>query len=712
MNIAAITKLLITVAISAIAILFLTNLWGLSALESAANTNASNQTLVENISFYQTLTWIFSLVLLTALVGVSVMFYRQVVNPIKTLKQAITRRDKKLDLTQTVDIALQGEIGDIIQSYNQLLTAVCKSLQDVESTIIELTEMTEAVDISARNIVRNSKLQTDASVNMSSTIEQVVSGIVAVSDQSQTAKDNTTESLQAAETGTKDIMNTVRGIKMISESVEQASKCIKALRDDSDSISNMAVVIHQIADQTNLLALNAAIEAARAGEQGRGFAVVAEEVRGLAQRTAASTQEITKLVVRMQEGAKEAVESMETTENEVSKGVENAEKAGTSIERINQSSEAVAHTVEEIYESMREQERASGDISERVEQIAQISEQNSSSSAATAQSIGVITEHSHQLLNILKNFKYNSGVEKLKLRVADQLAESHPAVKALHYMAKLLKERTDGRILLSVNSGGSLGNDSEVFEQLLAGRVDMMRSNPAVLNDRIPETLLLAMPFLFRSTEHMHKAVDGIPGQAILEACVNANLVGLAYYDSGARSVYANKPIHALSDMAGLKLRVMPSDLWSAVANAMGAEPVKMGMNELISAQKMGLIDAAENNIPTFDGFKQHDVFKYFSHTEHAMVPELLVFSKKRWDTLTPDDQALIRQAAKDSVPEMRRLWQEAEEQAKQRAIKAGVTFVDNVNKASFQQAMTPVYNKLITTPELKALLKDIQTIK
>jgi len=437
--------------------------------------------------------------------------------------------------------------------------------------------------------------------------------------------------------------------------------------------------------------------------------VVADEVRSLASRTAQSTQEISKLVANMQDSAHDAVKSMEVTEEEVEKGVESAKKAGSSIDHINEGSITAAQTVDKIFDSIQEQEQASSEISKRVEQIASMSEQNSSASAASAKSMGSLSTAGREISETLSKYVFQSGATRIKLRVADMHGADHPAVRALSYMSELLNKRTDGRITLKVCSGGELGNDGEVFEQLLSGSIDMMRSNPALLNKDVPESVLLALPFLFRSIDHMYKAMDGSPGEKILSACQKVNLIGLAFYDSGARSIYSNKPVRSIADARGMKLRVMPSDMWVAVAHAMGAEPIKMGMNELISAQKMGLIDAAENNIPTFDGYKQHEVFKYFSHTEHAMVPEVIVFSKKRWDTLAPEDQKLIAEAAKESVPRMRNYWADSEKVAQKSSLEQGVNFVTDVDKESFINAMTPVYEKLIVTPEQKQLLKMIQ---
>jgi TRAP-type C4-dicarboxylate transport system substrate-binding protein len=155
----------------------------------------------------------------------------------------------------------------------------------------------------------------------------------------------------------------------------------------------------------------------------------------------------------------------------------------------------------------------------------------------------------------------------------------------------------------------------------------------------------------------------------------------------------------------------MPSDMWVAVARAMGAEGIKIGMNELITAKKTGLIDAAENNIPTFYTYKQFEVFNYYSHTEHAMVPEIIAFSKNRWDSMSQDDQTLLAQAATDSVSKMRDYWSESEKSALQNCLAKGVTFVTDVDKDSFRRAMTPLYDSLVTTQEQKQILKLIQSL-
>ena len=653
------------------------------------------------------------LVAMVAVSGVGYWGWRAILRPLRQMHAGLLRAADALDFTEEEAVPVgNDEVGLALLAYQRLIGRLRESFLRIQHTASDLIDVTEEVDVASRKIARNSQLQSDASSNMTASMEEIAVGISLVTEQAQEASSHTEASRDVAAGCTQDIRDTVNGIQMVAERVSEAATRIKTLSEDCDSISVMANVIREIAEQTNLLALNAAIEAARAGEQGRGFAVVADEVRKLAERTAHSTREIGSLLERMQGSARFAVSSMDATEVAVNQGVASAQRAGNSIEQIQSGSVAAAGAVSEISGAIREQQVASSEIAQKIEHIAQIGEQNSVAAAASAQAIGNITQAGREIAKVLSHFRLEAGAGRVVLRVADIHGDDHPAVRALHAMSELLRQRTSGRITLKVYSGGALGTESEVSAQVRAGQIDMMRANASSLNKDCPATLVPTLPFLFRSIDHLHRAMDGKPGEQILASCAAAGLIGLCFYDSGARSIYASKPVRSLKDVRGMRLRVMQSDLWVAVANAMGAQATPMPMDEIIAGQKMGLIDAAENNIPTFDSYKQHEVFKYFSHTEHAMVPELIVFSKQRWNILTPEDQALIAAAAKDSVPLMRTYWAEREESARKNAMAAGTTFITDVDKASFQAVMNPVYERFVTSTENKALLKAIQEIR
>jgi tripartite ATP-independent transporter DctP family solute receptor len=219
------------------------------------------------------------------------------------------------------------------------------------------------------------------------------------------------------------------------------------------------------------------------------------------------------------------------------------------------------------------------------------------------------------------------------------------------------------------------------------------------------------MPFLFRSVEHMRKSLDGPAGEEILKSCESAGFVGLAFYDSGARSIYAKKPIKTVADAKGLKIRVQQSDLWVALVSAMGANATPMPYGEVYTGLKTGLIDAAENNIPSFDTAKHVEAVKIYSRTEHSMAPEILVMSKIVWDKLPKAEQDMVRAAAKESVKFQRQKWDEQEAKSLANVKAAGAQIVE-VDKASFQAVMGPVYDKFMTTPEMKRLVKAVQDTK
>ncbi len=654
-------------------------------------------------------------VVLLCLLVIAVLGYfamRSIVKPIKGMETSIAKAADDLDFTTLAKVDSDDEIGRALQAYNRLITRMGKSFIEIQEAIANLREVSDEVDRSSRKIARNSQLQSDASANMASAVEEMTVSISMVAEQSADASRHTQESREIAEHSAGVIVSTVNCIELISSTVSEAATRINALRVDCDSISAMAKIIREIADQTNLLALNAAIEAARAGEQGRGFAVVADEVRKLAERTTQSTQEIGDLLKRMQESSRQAVDSMERTEKAVGDGVVNARLAGESIEKIKSGADAAAVVVAEISTAMREQEAASSTISRNIDQIAQMNEQNSSAARASATGVGRVTQVGAEIAKSLSVYRVQTGERKIVLRSADIHPASHPAVRAVQSMADAIAQRSKGRITLKVMSDGALGTDTEVIQQVKDGGIDMMRVSPGFLIKDVPATVVQTLPFVFNSVEHMHRAMDGAPGREILDACAAGGFVGLTFYEGGVRCVYANKPIRSLADMRDLKVRIMQSDLWNAVISAMGARPVPMQQDEVLPGVRTGLIDAAENNILIFETYKHYDAFKYFSHTEHTILPELLVFSKKKWDTLSPEDQKLIADAARESTSLMRRLWKESEEGARKACINAGTTFVKDVDKSSFQNAMRPVYDKFISTAQQKSLFQAIKSMK
>ena len=305
------------------------------------------------------------------------------------------------------------------------------------------------------------------------------------------------------------------------------------------------------------------------------------------------------------------------------------------------------------------------------------------------------------------------SAQAVEFRSADvHNSDEYPTVAAVKHMSQVLAKQSNGKYTIKVFNKSALGSEKETLDQVKIGALEMNRVNISSLNSICPKSLVPTMPFLFDSIAHMRKSLDGPIGEEILKGCESQGLVGLAFYDSGARSIYAKKPVKSLADAKGLKIRVQQSDLWVSLVNAMGANPTPMPTGEVYTALKTGLIDAAENNIPSYEGFKHYEAVKFYSHTEHSMAPEMLVISKAIFDKMSKADQDMFRAAAKESVTFQRQKWDEQEAKALDIVTKAGATIVKDVDKASFKAAMAPVYAKFITTPDLQRLVKAVQDNK
>lgn len=291
-------------------------------------------------------------------------------------------------------------------------------------------------------------------------------------------------------------------------------------------------------------------------------------------------------------------------------------------------------------------------------------------------------------------------------------SDDYPTVAAVKHMSELLDKRSNGKYKIKVFNKSALGSEKETLDQVKIGALEMNRVNISALNSICPKTLVPTMPFLFDSIAHMRKSLDGPVGEEILKGCEHEGLVGLAFYDSGARSIYAKKPVKTVADTKGMKIRVQQSDLWVALVSAMGANATPVPISEVYTGLKTGLIDAAENNIPSYDGFKHYEAVKYYSRTEHSMAPEVLVISKKVFDKMSKAEQDMFRAAAKESVTFQRQKWDEQEAKSLDVVTKGGAQIVSDVDKASFRAVMAPVYAKFISTPDLQRLVKTVQDNK
>jgi tripartite ATP-independent transporter DctP family solute receptor len=297
-----------------------------------------------------------------------------------------------------------------------------------------------------------------------------------------------------------------------------------------------------------------------------------------------------------------------------------------------------------------------------------------------------------------------------EFRSADTHPVDYPTVQAVAYMGKLLAERSNNRMTIKIFPSNQLGEEKDTIEQTKIGALAINRVNMAPFNNIVPESSIPALPFVFRSTNHMRAVMDGAIGEEILKAFEPHGFIGLVYYDSGSRSFYnAKRPIRSPEDMKGLKIRVQQSDLFVALVQALGANPTPMPFGEVYTALKTGVIDGAENNWPSYESTRHFEVAKFYTINEHSLSPEVLVMSKIVWDKLAPADRDVIKKAAKDSVPHMRTLWDAREKKSRDVVVAGGSQIIEGIDKRPFQDAMKPVYEKFVTDAKMKDLVRRIQ---
>ena len=300
-----------------------------------------------------------------------------------------------------------------------------------------------------------------------------------------------------------------------------------------------------------------------------------------------------------------------------------------------------------------------------------------------------------------------------EFRAADTQSEDYPTVQALRYMGGLIAESSGGRHQIRVLHSRQLGEEKETIEQTRAGAIDLNRTSVSLIGTVVPAMNVLAMPFLFRSTEHLQKVLDGPIGNEILGSLEAYGFVGLAFDDSGVRSIYNSiKPIRSIADMKGLRLRVQQSELMSDMIKALGAEPVELPYGQVLAGLVTKLVDGAENNWPSFFTTGHYKYAGYYTLTEHTMSPEVLFMSRKAWESLSPEDRNMFRNAAIQSSRFMREKWKDLEQRSRRQAQDAGVTIVTEFERKPFEAAMTAIYVKAQRDPAVAELIERIRKVE
>jgi tripartite ATP-independent transporter DctP family solute receptor len=304
-----------------------------------------------------------------------------------------------------------------------------------------------------------------------------------------------------------------------------------------------------------------------------------------------------------------------------------------------------------------------------------------------------------------------SAQQKQVWKASDVHPLGYPTVEAVLRMGKKLEAQTNGRISIQMFPSMQLGGEKEMIEQAQVGALQIARISVGAMGPVVDEVNVFNLPFVFRDEQHMRKVIDGPIGDELLArmSAGTSRLIALGWMDAGTRNVYSNKPVTKPADLKGMKVRMMGNPIFVETMNAMGGNGIAMGFDELYSAMQTGVVDGAENNEPTVLAQNHYQVAKVYSLTGHLIIPEIFVFSKRTWETLSKEDQALVKKLSREAQLEQRKLWDEKTAKATEELKAKGVQFV-KADKPAFYKATQPVRDKYGS--KYAALLKRIQDTK
>lgn len=280
-------------------------------------------------------------------------------------------------------------------------------------------------------------------------------------------------------------------------------------------------------------------------------------------------------------------------------------------------------------------------------------------------------------------------------RLADNQPSDHPTVQADKEFARLVEEKTNGRIVIKVYDGEQLGSETEALEQIQFGGIDFARVSVGIVAEISPQLNVLLLPYIYKDSDHMWRVLNSEIGDFFLESIEDKKLIGLTWYDAGARNFYNSvREIKRLSDLKGLKFRVMESQLMIDMAKSLGVSVIPMPYKEVYSAIQQGVIDGAENNYPSYDTSFHYEVAKYYTVNEHVRIPEVLIASQKIKDRISEEDFEIIKACAKQSQTFQRAKWIEKEKKSEKKLKDKGVIITRIENRSEFVEAVKPLYTQ------------------
>ena len=300
--------------------------------------------------------------------------------------------------------------------------------------------------------------------------------------------------------------------------------------------------------------------------------------------------------------------------------------------------------------------------------------------------------------------------DRKMLYLAHSLPTSHPVHKGILDMQKFLNQKSGGKLQIKVFPDGQLGSEREVLELLQIGSIAITKVSASALSNFAPEYQVTVVPYLFRDDAHLWRNLEGEVGQQLLGSGSDYLLRGLCFYDAGARSFYTKtKAINSPDDLDGMKIRVQNDKMSVSLANTLGAAATPMSFGELYTALQQGVVDGAENNIPSFVSSNHFEVCKYYTFDEHTMIPDVVIIGTKFWNALTDQEKGWLKAAADESVVSQKRYWKETIEANMAMLEKEGVHFF-YPDKEPFQAKSRSIMENMMEDPKMKAIIDKINS--
>lgn len=296
------------------------------------------------------------------------------------------------------------------------------------------------------------------------------------------------------------------------------------------------------------------------------------------------------------------------------------------------------------------------------------------------------------------------AAEKVTLRLAHNLERNHVVHQALEHMADEVKTRSKGNMQIRIYPGSQMGSARETLELLQNGALDMTKGSASDLESFDNIYAIYNLPWLFKNQQHFNNVVYGDVGKGIMDATKEKGFFAMAAYVAGTRSFYAKKPITRPDDLQGMKIRVQASPTTLRMIELMGGSPTPVSFGEVYTAMQQGVVDGAENNIPSWVQTRHIEIARVFSEDEHTAIPDFLVMSTKTWGKLSPAQQQILTEAAENSQRYQQQLWDKVDADSRAQAIAMGATFV-SVDKAPFREAVKPLYDDFARVPRQAELL-------